>query len=134
MAKLKKSWLWTQKQADKKTSEAIIKRDGKCMFPGCTKTENLQCSHYIGRATNNTRYYFDNLIALCYWHHYGSKTLGYEYQKQRKEKEGWDGQYTLFMKKWLGKKRWEALMERSRKSVKGSSAIIELMTLINTPK
>lgn len=105
---------FTLKKGDIAFSAQIRARDKKCMFPNCTRTTNLQCSHYIGRATKSTRFYEDNCITLCYFHHYGSKDLGFEYQKQTKEKHGYDGQYTLFMKKCLGLKRWNKLIKQSK--------------------
>jgi len=44
--------------------------------------------------------------------------LGYEFQKQRKEKHGHDGQYTIFMKKRLGKEGWKELIRLEKVSVK----------------
>lgn len=122
--------LLSLEKADEKISKFIRKRDGHCMFPNCEKTENLQCSHYFSRASNNTRFYPDNLITLCWKHHYGDKYIGWEYAKQRKEEHGRDGAYTIFMKKWLGKDRWNELILRSRTSKKRSNAIIELMMIV----
>lgn len=84
---------------------------------GCYAT-NTQCSHYYGRATKNTRFDPENCIALCYFHHFKSKDLGFEYQKQIKEKHGYDGQYTIFMEKWLGYKGFKLLKERSQITLK----------------
>jgi hypothetical protein len=122
---------WSDKKADTEFSLFIRARDGHCLFPGCEKTEGLQNSHFIGRRHSATRYDPENCIALCYSHHYGDKLLGYEYQKQEKEKHGYDGQYTLFMKKHLGTKRYRALMERGKTTVKRSTEIAKLMELIN---
>ena len=109
--KLPKPKIWSDKRADDEFSLKIRKRDGKCMYPGCTVTEikKLQCSHYHGRRHSATRYHEKNCIALCWLHHFKDKLLGYEYQKQTKERHGYDGQYTLFMKKWLGRKEFNAL-------------------------
>lgn len=96
--------VWSDKVADAHFSLKIRQRDGKCLFPGCSVTDiaKLQCSHYIGRRHSATRYYPENCITLCWLHHFKDKMLGFEYQKQRKEKHGYEGQYTLFMKNWLG--------------------------------
>lgn len=115
------------RQADKAFSAKIRARDGKCLFPGCNATDNIQCSHYVGRSNKSTRFDPDNCVTLCWAHHFKSKILGFEYQKQRKEKHGWDGQYTIFMKKWLGKERWNNLMEREKMHVKQQNAIIRCM-------
>lgn len=126
--KFKKSEL---KKADSIFSEKIRTRDGKCQFPGCEVSDfsSLQCSHYIGRATWSTRFDEENCVALCWHHHFKSKELGYEYQKQRIEKHGWDGQYTLFMKKWLGTEKFNALIERSLTKL---SRRIAIENVINT--
>lgn len=115
----------TLRKADESFSHEIRARDKFCQFPNCMVSDStkLQCSHYFGRAIKSTRFDPDNCIALCWLHHFKDKQLGFEYQKQMKYKHGWDGQYTLFMKKRLGKKRFEALVDRSHKSVKEKSAI-----------
>ena len=102
-------------KADAKFSWRIRRRDGKCMFPDCKVTDlaKLQCSHFHGRANKSTRFYDDNAITFCYWHHYGSKMLGMEYQKQQREIHGWDGQYTILMKKRLGLTRWNKLAKKA---------------------
>jgi hypothetical protein len=127
------SRIWSMKRADDEISLHVRERDGKCMFPNCTVTDikKLQCSHYIGRAHKATRYDPDNLIALCWYHHFKSKDLGYEYQKQRVEKQGWDGQYTLFMKKWLGEERWQKLLSKEKQIYPLSQAIIDCMKYLN---
>lgn len=97
------------KKADDLFSISIRKRDGHCLHPiGCDST-NTQCSHYIGRAHKITRFDPDNCISLCYFHHFRSKDLGFEYQKQWAAKHGYDGQYTIFMQKWLGSEDWAGL-------------------------
>lgn len=128
--------IWTQNKADEKISLYIRSKYGRCLFPSCPVegVENLQCSHYIGRRHKSTRYYPDNLIPLCWFHHFKSKDLGYEYQKQRKELQGWDGQYTLFMKRFLGTRRWNLLIERSNKSMGNVSAILECMDFLEVGK
>lgn len=113
------------RDADEIFSDKVRKRDGQCLFPDCpiTAYEKLQCSHYFGRGVFSTRFDLDNCISLCWLHHFKDKMLGYEYQKQRKEDQGWDGQYTLFMKEWLGNERWAALVLRSKESVKQRETI-----------
>lgn len=106
------------KRADEVFSLKIRARDGHCQFPGCQSTNTLQCSHYIGRATKSTRFDEDNCITLCWYHHYKSKDLGFEYQKQTKEKHGFDGQYTLFMRRHLGKEGLAKLNRRSKVQLK----------------
>lgn len=61
-----------KKRADALFSEYIRKRDGYCLH--CGKTENLQCSHIVGRLNHHLRYDPQNAITLCYachihfWH------------------------------------------------------------------
>ena len=124
--------IWTLKRADKAFSTMIRNRDGKCMHPiGCEVRDikKLQCSHFIGRSRKSTRFDPDNCITLCWLHHYKDKMLGYEYQKQTREKHGFDGQYTLFMKRWLGEERYHALQQRSEQSIKQKLSITNCMTL-----
>ncbi len=118
--KVKKSDL---QKADDEFSLIIRARDIHCQHPvGCAATKT-QCSHFIGRATKSTRFDPDNCIALCYFHHFRSKELGLEYQKQTIEKRGFDGWYTRIMKESLGPERYAALIERSKTSVKLRVAI-----------
>jgi len=131
-SKLPKPQLWSMDTTDDEFSLFIRKRDGRCMFPGCKVVEiaKLQCSHYIGRAHKATRYDPKNCIALCWFHHFKSKLLGFEYQKQTKEDQGYDGGYTLFMKKWLGEEEFYLLVARGRTVKKLHDAILECMILI----
>lgn len=111
----------TVKQCDTRASLLVRKRDGKCMYPACRATENLQCSHYHKRQHASTRFYMDNLITLCEWHHYKSED-GLEHRKNRPL-------YTKIMRDFLGEERWQELERRSRISMKMSSAIIEFLSL-----
>lgn len=113
------------KDADKRFSLNIRSRDQHCQFPGCQSTKILQCSHYIGRAIKSTRFDTDNCIALCWFHHYKSKDLGYEYQKQTIEKHGYDGQYTKFMQQRLGPKKYKELQTRAQTSLKLSREFLQ---------
>ena len=128
--------LWTLKVADANFSAYIRNRDKRCLFPECKETrfEKLQCSHYFGRATKSTRFDPQNCITLCWFHHFKSKDLGYEYQKQRAEKHGWDGQYTSFMKNLLGGEGWYELVDRASQSLKQKTAIENCMTLLSDDK
>ncbi len=128
--------LWSLSKADKEFSWFIRTRDCMCQFPGCTVRviEKLQCSHYFSRAKKSTRFDPDNCLSLCILHHFMSKLLGWEFQKQRKETEGWDGQYTIFMKTWLGPERYAALCERATQKMKQKEAIQGVMHLMSTGK
>lgn len=128
-SKLPKPKIWSLKKADEKFSLVVRQRDGRCLFPGCTVRElsALQCSHYIGRQHRATRFDSENCVALCWKHHFNDKLLGFEYQKQLKELHGYDGQYTKFMRKLLGPKRFKELLARGRSTVPQSTAIVRLM-------
>ncbi len=108
------------RKLDDHFSLRIRNRDKKCQFPNCQVVEigKLQASHYEGRARWETRFDEENMIALCWFHHYKSKLLGYEYQKQREEKHGFDGQYTKHMKALLGEARFLALINKPKQSRK----------------
>lgn len=107
------------KEADKRFSAKIRARDGKCMHPkGSENCRLLQCSHYHGRAIKSTRFDPDNCITICWFHHYKSKDLGFEYQKQTLEKHGFEGQYTLFTRQQLGTERFDALNSRAKQQLK----------------
>lgn len=105
-------------RADKHFADQIKTRDGECQFPGCQITDpaKLTCSHYHSRAKWGTRYEPKNCIALCRNHHYWDKQLGWEFQKQQKGIHGWDGQYTIFMKNWLGEDEFRFLGENAAKT------------------
>lgn len=118
--------------ADRAFSHYVIARDKFCQFPGCMVSDpaKLTCSHYIGRANKGVRFYPDNCIALCRTHHYWDKQLGWEFQKQRYDVHGWDGQYTLHMQKRLTKRRFAALLSRAHKKIKLRYALTEFQGFI----
>ena len=63
--------IWSTALADKKFSEWIRKRDGKCVL--CKRTEpqvKLTCSHYWGRFASSTRYDPKNCDSLCFGCHF----------------------------------------------------------------
>ena len=130
----KKAWKFKKTElteCDSAFSREIIARDGQCMYPGCQKTDNLTCSHYIGRSNWNTRFEATNCIALCVRHHFMDRNTGYEFQKARIEKEGWDGQYTLYMKYWLGANGFEALKDLADQKKTRKEAILETQKRYN---
>lgn len=87
---------------DKLFSQYIRQRaNWKCEACGKNYKDNpqgLHCSHYYGRGREATRFEPDNCLALCFYHHrlWGHGDLRDE--------------YTAFMKKKLGEKRWRTLM------------------------
>lgn len=112
-------------ECDAAFAREIRERDGHCMYPGCQATENLTCSHYIGRANWNTRFNPENCITLCIRHHFMDRNTAYEFQKARENKEGWDGRYTLYMMELLRPVRWMALLERATGKKTRKQAILE---------
>lgn len=127
-SKLPKPRVWSDRKADDEFSIKIRTRDGKCMYPGCpiTDIKKLQNSHYLGRRHSATRYYDKNCISLCWLHHFKDKLLGFEYQKQTKEQHGYDGQYTLYMKRWLGEEEFYNLIALGRTTVNRSKVKISM--------
>lgn len=124
----KKPWKFVKTElteCDSAFSKEIIARDGHCMFPGCFASENLTNSHYVGRANWNTRFDPENCIALCIRHHFMDRDTGFEFQKARVEKHGWNGQYTLFMIKRLGALAFVQLLERAEDKKTRKEAILE---------
>lgn len=132
--KKKKPWKFKKTElaeCDFAFSKEIIARDGYCLYPGCLSENNLTCSHYIGRGNWNTRFDPENCITLCIRHHFMDRNTGYEFQKARIEKEGWDGQYTLFMKKWLRLAAWFDLLERAEGNKSRKDSILETQKKYN---
>lgn len=140
----KKAWKFVKthlEECDIAFSREVVKRDGRCRYESdfsysgetfrCEVREKLTNSHYIGRANWNTRFDPENCIALCLRHHFMDKMLGYEFQKQRREVHGWDGQYTIRMKNILGKERFAALIERSKGKKTRQEAILETQRKYN---
>lgn len=127
-SKLPKPRVWSDTKADEAFSLQIRQRDGRCLFPGCLVTDikKLQNSHYLGRRHSATRYLDKNCISLCWLHHIKDKLVGFEYQKQTKEQHGYDGQYTLFMKKWLGEEEFYKLIELGKTTVPRSKVKIAM--------
>ncbi len=101
--------IWSLSKADTEFRKVMLEDRAKtnqiiCAFPGCNITDpkKLTVSHYHNRAKKGTRFLIDNCDLLCRNHHYWDKQLGWEFQKQTKEKHGWDGRYTLYMRQKLG--------------------------------
>lgn len=98
---------WNLNRADGEFSKHIRRRDGKCMNPKCicglnyegAPIEQLDCSHFYGRGLLVSRFDPDNCVAL------GRKC--HELWEQDKQ-----GKYREFMVRWLGSKRYNALVKR----------------------
>lgn len=121
-------------EADKAFRDFIVKRDRKCLNPDSNHHGVLTCSHYFGRSAKYTRWDENNCITLCWWHHFKSKDYGWEYQKQRQEKHGWDGRYTLFMKNHLGREGFSELDFNSKKIFREKDDFISTIIATFTAK
>lgn len=125
----KKPWKFVKTalaECDSVVSKEVIARDGnRCQFSGCQKTTDLTCSHYIGRKNWNTRFLLSNLLTICTYHHFFNRNVGYEFQKARKEVEGWDGKYTEHMRQLLGEEEFDELIAISQRKPNRKEAIIE---------
>ena len=83
-------------ECDKLFSLYIRNRDKVCQAPNCNKT-NLHCAHIFSRRNINLRWYPDNALALCYYHH-----LHWAHKEPIL--------FTEFVKRKLGKRRFEKLL------------------------
>lgn len=99
MRKITKTSL--RRKLDKLCSEIIRKR-GKCQK--CYGTNALQTSHLFSRTYNNTRWDLCNLLCLCaschFWSHKNPLL------------------FTEWVKKYLGKEKYEALKEKHNQITK----------------
>lgn len=136
--KKSKAWKFVKThlaECDDAFAREIKARDGHCMYQAgtyrCQATENLTCSHYIGRGNWNTRFDKHNCITLCIRHHFMDRDTAWEFQKAQEEKHGWDGRYTIFMKNWLGEWEYSQLIRRARSDKSRKEAIIEAQKRYN---
>lgn len=128
LKKKSKAWKFVKthlQECDDAVSKEIRERDKVCQYPGCGTDRNLTNSHYIGRQNWNTRFSLRNCLLICTRHHFFDRNVGYEFQKARKEKEGWDGQYTLHMKRLLGEEGFYDLIRESEGEKSRKEAILE---------
>lgn len=132
--KKKKAWKFVKThlaECDDAVSKEIRERDKVCQYPGCGTTKNLTNSHYIGRKNWNTRFSLRNCLLICSHHHFFNRNVGYEFQKARKEKEGWDGIYTVHMKQLLGEEGFYDLIRESEGNKSRKEAILEAQKKYN---
>jgi hypothetical protein len=54
---------------DKLWSALVRKRDGRCLYALCNKTEFLNAHHFKGRSCKSTRLMLANGVSLCSAHH-----------------------------------------------------------------
>jgi 5-methylcytosine-specific restriction endonuclease McrA len=113
---MKKKKIWRTITADRKFSDYIRKRDGKCIR--CGKISNLQCSHFWSRIHSSTRFDPENCDTLCYPCHYGNLD-GWEYDQA--------GAYRDFKIKQLGLKKFNKLDKKHRQFKQRHKAIKEFM-------
>lgn len=57
------------KAAADRIASQLVRARGYCQYPGCGRTDTLQCCHIIGRTYAHTRTRLDNLLCLCGTHH-----------------------------------------------------------------
>lgn len=122
--------IWSLKRADKEFRLILLANRMNadypiCVFPGCQikDPKKLTVSHYFGRVNKATRFDMRNCDLLCRNHHYWDKQLGWEFQKQTKEKHGWNGRYTIYMKQKLGTTILKELQSLAESSMKQKIAI-----------
>jgi len=108
--------VWKTSTADLKFSQFIRQRDKHCLFPGCYRTEALDCSHFFERHHSATRFDPLNCIALCRDHH----TI---WERQKKY------EYKIFMLKWLGEDEYAALEKRAWTYKNRGEAVLQYMKL-----
>ncbi len=89
-------------KTDKKWSQEVIKRDGKCLYCGCT--EYLSAHHLFGRSKSATRFVLDNGFTLCPNCHVFSPIFSAHRTEQT---------FKLWAKKRLGLKRYRELEKLS---------------------
>ncbi len=118
MSKLKKikDKIWSTKVADKKFSEWIRSRDGKCI--NCGKTTYLTCSHFWNREASSTRYDPLNCDTLCWM------PCHIKWEKRKHD------EYRTLKLKQLGEEGYAALEKKAKTIMQRSTAIIECMKLL----
>ncbi len=84
------------RECDKLFSLYIRNRDKVCQVLTCNKT-NLHCAHIFSRRNINLRWYPDNALALCYYHH-----LHWAHKEPIL--------FTEFIKRKLGERRFNKLL------------------------
>ena len=84
------------RKCDKLFSLYIRNRDKVCQFPGCDKIK-LHCAHIFSRRNRNLRWYSDNAVSLCYYHH-----LHWAHKEPIL--------FTAFVKGWMGEERFNKLL------------------------
>ena len=105
-----------RKKADALFSKWIRRRDKWCQM--CNKTENLQCSHVIGRLNHRLRYDPMNAIALCYrchlqiWHRELLVAITWFQKKFPKRYE-----YLLKAKNEIGEIDYEEIIEKFKEVI-----------------
>ena len=106
MNKISKKGL--KRKLDKLVSE-ITRKKGKCEH--CKKSEKLQTAHIFSRTYNSTRFYPDNLLCLCagcHWFFHKNPIL-----------------FGEWVKKYLGKKKYESLKLRKEQIKKWTITELE---------
>ncbi len=107
--------LWSTSKADHEWFLYLKLRDKHCKR--CGIDGNLTPSHFYGRSINALRFHEDNCDIFCIWCH-----------------EEWETEKKGAYKEWkiaqLGQERFDALVERSKTSIKQTEAIRNLMVYL----
>lgn len=109
--------MWTLEYADQQFSQWIKERDGKCQYPYCNQTENLDNSHFHLRNHSATRFDRDNCIALCRRHH----------QQLEVPVPTKNPEYQTLMRGRLGEEGFGNLAKRANSIYKREQSILDLM-------
>lgn len=103
---------WKTVTADTHFSLFIRGRDGRCQYPGCYRTEGLDCSHFFERHHSGTRFDPLNCIALCRDHHTEwERQKKYEYKEFMVNRIGAEAYAAMERRAWTYKNRGEAVQE-----------------------
>ncbi len=120
MMKKKLNDMWTLEYADEQFSRYIRRRDSKCQYPYCNKTEGLDNSHFHLRGHSATRFDPDNCIALCRTHH----------QQLEVPQPNKNPEYIALMLARLGKEKFIYLSTKANGIYKRTQAILDCMKLV----
>ncbi len=109
--------VWRTPHADTLFSRYIRYRDKCCLR--CRTTDGLTCSHFWGRGHSSTRFDPENCIALC-----GMCHSEWEHLK--------NNDYKLFMIKWLGQEKYDALEKKARSYKNRAEAVAECKAYLSS--
>lgn len=98
----------------------IVRSKGHCTWCGNNRKEILQCAHIYSRNNLSTRWDLENLVCLCVGCHFKAHQQPIE--------------FTEWVKKFLGKDKYEQLRLRARAIKKWTiPELIELLGVLKAP-